>query len=95
MNILSDLANKRLDLIPRMASLEIIDTLMKLLQSQNPEEHSTAIGCFAAFFVSEDDSIIQKAIQRGFLTRIFELLNISMREDKVKILFALTNITGG
>ena len=78
-----------------MASLETIETLMKLLESQNSEERSTAIACLAAFFVSDDDSIIQRALQRGFLVRIFELLNISTNSDKIKILFALTNITGG
>lgn len=56
--------------IAKLATHDNITCLMKQLESQMAEDYSGALSCLSALFVSEDDSIIERAIFEGFLPRV-------------------------
>ena len=55
MEVLANLAEKEIDLIPKMASVDIIRRLFLKLETRDSEESSNAIKCLSAFSVSSDD----------------------------------------
>ena len=69
--------------------------ILKQLESPKAEDFSGALRCISLFFVSDDDSITQKAIFEGFFPRVLELINVGTSVDKKNALFGLSNITGG